>query len=145
MGNEDYGNALLPVQLFHGVNDILPAPGVQHGGRLIQNDALGLHSQNTGNGNALLLSAGQKMGRMLPVFVHSHLAQGLVHSAADFRTGDPQIFRAKRHILFHHIGNDLVVRVLEHHAHIATHCHQPIRIGGIQSADVNLTSGRQQD
>ena len=144
VGNEHHGNALLPVQPSDGVYDLPAASGIQHGGGLVQNDTLRLHGNNARDGDALLLPAGQKMGGVLPVLVHVHLLQGAVHSAADFRAGNAQILRAEGHILFHHVGNDLVVRILENHAHVPADGENPILVGGVDAADVDLAAGGKQ-
>ena len=41
----------------------------------------------------------------------------VIHPAADFFRRHPKVFQGKGHILFHHGGNNLIVRVLKHHAH----------------------------
>ena len=38
--------------------------------------------------------------------------------------GNAQILRGEGHVLLHHVGNDLVIRVLEHHAHAAADLQQ---------------------
>ena len=55
---------LLPVQLVNGGQHLLPADGVQHGGGLVQHDALRLHGDDAGDGDPLLLTAGEQMGRV---------------------------------------------------------------------------------
>ena len=73
VGDEHHGNPLFPVQLFHSLHHIRPASGVKHGGRLVQYNALGFQGNDTRNGHALLLPAGEQMGGVLPVFVHTNL------------------------------------------------------------------------
>ena len=83
------------------------------------------------------------MGGMFPVLIHIHLLQGLVHPAADLGAGNAQILRAKCHILLHHIGNDLIVRVLKHHSHVPADHHEPRFIGSVDPADPHLSPGGQ--
>ena len=64
---------LFPVQLFHSLHHIRPASGVKHGGRLVQYNALGFQGNDARNGHTLLLPAGEQMGGVLPVFVHTNL------------------------------------------------------------------------
>ena len=85
------------------------------------------------------------MGRVGAVIVHVHLFQGAVHSAANFRAGNAQIFRAESNVLLHHIRHDLVVRVLENHAHVSPNGDKPVFIGGVDAADVDLSPGGQQN
>ncbi|CDB30311.1 unknown [Firmicutes bacterium CAG:137] len=74
---------------------------------------------------------------MLPILVQAYLAQGLVHTPPDLLRGHPQIFRGKCHILLHHIGHNLVVRILEHHANGAANGNQVALVLGIHSEDRN--------
>ena len=85
------------------------------------------------------------MGGVAPVFIHTDLLQRLIHPVTDLRAGNAQIFRAEGHILFHHIGNDLVVGILEHHAHMTANLHEKIIVGGVQAADIDLTAAGQQN
>ena len=85
------------------------------------------------------------MGRVGAVLVHVHLFQGAVHSAAYLRAGNAQILRAESNVLLHHIRHDLVVRVLEHHAHVSPNGDKPVFIGGIDAADVDLSPGGKQN
>ena len=121
------------------------ADGVQHGGGLVQDDAPGLHGDDPGDGDALLLSAGEEVGGVLPELVHAHRLQGVVHPAADLLRGHPQILRGEGHVLLHHVGYDLVVRVLEHHAHGAADVQQLLLVGGVHTVHIHLAPGGEQD
>ena len=55
---------------------------------------------------------------------HAHRLQRLLHPAADFQWFHPQILRTKGHIVLHHGSNQLVVGILEDHAHLAPHLPQ---------------------
>ena len=142
---QDYRNVLFLIQTGNGIHYLLAAPGVQHRRWFIQNDAPGFHGDHTCNGNSLLLAAGKKMRRMLAVGVHIHLLQCLIHPISNFRTGNSKIFRAKCHILFYHIGNDLIVGVLKYHSHIPANRHDPLLVGGIDSAHINLAPAGKQN
>ncbi len=116
--------------------------GVQHGGGLVQHDALRLHGDDAGNGDALLLAAGEQMGRVGDKLAHTHGGQGIVHPAADLLRGHAQVLRGKGHVLLHHVGDDLVVRVLEHHAHPAADLQKQFLVGGVHALHVHLAAGR---
>ena len=118
---------------------------IQHSSRFIQHNALRCHRDHTRNGNTLLLSAGQKVRRMERVLAHAHLCQSLIHTVADFRSRNTEIFRTKCHILFHNICYDLVVRILENHTHIAADGNQLIFIGSIHAADPDFSATGQQN
>ena len=133
MGDEHHGDAQTPVQVGDDLHDLLPAPRVQHGGGLVQNDAFRPHGDDSGDGHPLLLSAGEQMGGVLPVLVHPHLLQGLVHPAANLLGGDAQILRGEGHILLHHVCHNLIVRVLKHHAHGAADGNQVLLLPGVHA------------
>ena len=57
------------------------------------------------------------MRRMMAVFIHTDLLQRLVHPAADLLRRNAEILRGKGDVLLDHIGDHLIVRVLEDHAH----------------------------
>ena len=85
------------------------------------------------------------MGGMLPKFIHTHRLQRVVHAPADLGGGDAEVFGGESHVLLHHVGDDLVIRVLKDHAHRAADIQQQIVVGGIHAADKYLAAGRQQN
>ena len=64
MGDEHHGDAHFPVQALDGRNDLLAPVGVEHGGRLIEYDAARPHGDDSRNGHALLLPAGEQVRRV---------------------------------------------------------------------------------
>ena len=64
VGDEHNRHALLPVEPVDGGQHLPPPDGVQHGGGLVQHDALRLHGQHARDGDALLLSAGEQVRRV---------------------------------------------------------------------------------
>ena len=75
-----------------------------------------MHGKHPRNGNALFLSAGQLVGRVFAELVHSHRFQALLHPLPDLFRGYAHVFGSKTHILLHDLTDDLIVRILEHHA-----------------------------
>ena len=55
---------------------------------------------------------------MLFIGRHADSLQRLVHAPADFLRRNAEILGCKRHVLFHDVRDDLVIGVLEHHAHL---------------------------
>ena len=92
---------------------------VEHGRRLVQHDYLRLHGDNTGDGDALLLPAGEEMGGVLAQLIHADLRERRVHAAAYLLRRHAEVFRREGHVVLNDVRNDLVVRVLEHHADAA--------------------------
>ena len=83
------------------------------------------------------------MRRMLPKGIHSHLLQRLIDPLPDLLRHNAQILRGKRHILLHHIGHDLVVRILEHHPDGFTDLEQLLFLRGVDPKDPDLSPARQ--
>ena len=99
-----------------------------------------------GNGDALLLTAGEQMGRVRPgIRTYPPAFRALSTRRRISGAGHAQILRAKGHVLLHHVGNDLVVRVLENHTHAAADCHNSGQVGGVDAVHIHLSAGRQQD
>ena len=145
VGDEHHGDALLPVEAVDGGEDLLPAHGVQHGGGLVQDDAVRLHGDDARNGHPLLLPAGEEMGGVADELRHAHIPEGVVHPAADLCTGDAQVLRGEGHVLLHHVGNDLVVRVLEDHAHPLADGEEVCSLGGVHPLHQDLAAGGDED
>ena len=143
--NEHHSDVLFPVQTADGIHYLPAASWIQHCRWFIQNNALWLHGDDTRDGHTLLLSAGQKMGCVLPVFIHIHLFQGIIHTPADNRTCHTQILRAKGHILLHHIGDNLVIRILKHHTHRSADLDQPVLVRSLHSKDGYTAAAGQQN
>ena len=144
VGDEHHGDAPLPVQRPDGGEHLTPSGGVQHGGGLVQHHALRRHGDHAGDGHPLLLSAGEQMGRVAGKFRHTHRRQRVVHTAADLLGGDPQILRGEGHVLLHHIGHDLVIGVLEHHAHTAADLQQQGLLLGVHAVHIHRAAAGQQ-
>ena len=97
------------------------------------------------NGHALLLPAGQLVRALFPVFIDPGHLHGLVHTRPHFRRGDTQIFQRKSDVLLHYGGDDLVIRVLEHHAHLLADVEQLVLVRSGHILHVYCARLRQQD
>ena len=75
-----------------------------------------MHGDDTGDGHALLLPAGQTVGGLFAVFQHSHGFEALFYALPDFLCGNTHIFGAEADVLFNNLADDLVVRILKDHA-----------------------------
>ena len=56
MSDEDNGDPLLAIQFFQTLEDLSSPEWIQQRRRCIENDAIGFHRQNTGDGDELFLS-----------------------------------------------------------------------------------------
>ena len=76
---------------------------------------------------------------MLSIFVHLHLFEGFVHPAANFRWLHAEILQGEGHVLFYNSGDDLVVRILEHHAHVLPDFKELLFVGSVDAVDEDLS------
>ena len=56
-----------------------------------------------------------------------------------------EVFQRKGHVLFHYGGNDLVVRVLEHHAHGLADIVELLFVCGVHALHIHLAALGQQN
>ena len=103
------------------------------------------HGNHTGNRHALLLTAGKVVGCTLAVFVDAGHLHGVVHPAAHLVLRHAEVFQRKGDIFLHHGGNDLVVRVLEHHAHGLADIVEFLFVCGVHALHIHLAALRQQN
>ena len=145
VGDGHHGDAHVPVQVVDGLHHLLTAPGVQHGGGFVQNQAVRPHGNYACNGNALLLAAGKVVGCALAVLIDAGHLHGVVHAAAHLFRRHTEVFQCKGNVFLHHGGNDLVVRVLEHHTHGLADIIDLVIVCGVHALHVDLAALRQQD
>ena len=101
--DEDDRDAAFAVEAHNGVQHLAPPLRIEHGSRLVEDDAARPHGDHARNGHALLLPAGQKMRRMFAVFIHANELRRLVYAAADLLRRHAEVFRRERHILLDHV------------------------------------------
>ena len=85
------------------------------------------------------------MGCPLPELVDARHLHGVVHPAAHLLGRNAQVLQREGHVFFHHRGNDLVVRVLEHHAHGLADVVELAVVAGVHAFHIDLAAFRQQD
>ena len=126
-------------QLADGFHDLRAAMGVQHGGGLVHNKAVGPHGDNARNRDALLLAAGQLVRRSLALFIDARQLHGLVDAGADLLGRYAEVLRRKGHVLLDDGRHDLVVGVLEHHADLLAHIVEMVLVAGVHALDQHGT------
>ena len=144
MGDRDDRDTGLP-QLADRFHDLTAAVRVKHGGRFVQNKAVRPHGDNARNGNALLLPAGKLVGGSITLFIDACQLHGLVNAGADLLRRNAEVLRRKGDILLHDGGNDLVVGVLEYHAHLLAHIVEMILVAGVHPLDQHRARLGQED
>ena len=119
--DDNGGPGLFPVGA--DVVQYLAASGrVQAGGGLVQNQHPGAHGNDAGDGYAALLPAGQLQGGLFKqFFLHAHKAGCLPHPLVDLLLGELHVLRPEGDVLIHRLLKELILRVLEHQAHLVLH------------------------
>ena len=122
VGHQNDGGLFLPVVGPDVAQNLSGSGGVQSGGGLVQNEHLGLHGDDPRNGHPALLAAGQVEGRLLQGVVgQAHKAGGLAHPAVHLGLVQPHVGGAEGNVPVHRLLKELVLRVLEHQAHLEAH------------------------
>ena len=85
------------------------------------------------------------VGCPLPELVDARHLHGVVHPAAHLLGRNAQVLQRESHVFFHHCGNDLVVRVLEHHAHGLADVVNFALVGGVHPLHQHSACLRQED
>ena len=119
--------------------------GIEHGGRLIEYDAARPHGDDSRDGHALLLPAGEQVRRVQTVVIHPDELQCLVHASADFLRGNAEVLRRKGNILFYDVGDHLIIGILEHHADRAADVDQKRLVGRVHAEYLHTAALRQED
>ena len=101
----------LGVEFVQKVQNLPAVLEIEHGGGFVEDENLAPHGQDSGEDDFLLLPSGEEVGGMIPVFLHPHPSQALLHLADNVRGFQPQIFQAESHIFFHDGRNDLIFGV----------------------------------
>ena len=143
--DQDHGDALFTVEPLDGIEHLAAALRVKHGSRLVEHDALRLHGQHACDGHTLLLSAGEQLRRIGPVFVHADGAERIVDAPADLLRRDAEVFGREGYILLDHVRDDLVVGVLKDHADVLPDGEQLFLVLRVHAVDVHAAAGGQQD
>ena len=121
------GDSANPVQAGDLIQNLISSPGIQPRGGLIQNQHLGIHGQNPGNGHPPFLAAGQlKGGFCVKSLPQSHMLQRLPGPFLTFLLGKSLIFGAKTHIRQHIRLKQLMLRILEYQSHLTSQAPQRI-------------------
>ena len=76
---------------------------------------------------------------------HIDAAQGIADTGLDFIRRDAQVFRPKSHVFFDDGGDDLVIRILEDHAHVLAYLPDIVGVIGPHAADFTRAGRRRQE
>ena len=117
VGDHQHGDAGVG-QLLHQFQNLAHHFGVEGAGGLVEQDHVRIHGKGTGNGNALLLAAGQALGVDVGLVGQAHTGQQLVGALGNgFLVLQLEQTGGQFQVLLHgQVGEE--VEVLEHHAHL---------------------------
>ena len=110
------GRAPLTPQGGNGGKHLVRPLGVEHGGSLVEHDEVGRAREDAGKRHALLLPAGElvDVGTLHAGKPHGGKRRG--RGGLGLARRGAEVERAKRHVLPHDRGDELVLGALEHHA-----------------------------
>ena len=114
MRNQNNRNALFFIQLTHSAKNLFSSVRIQHRGWFIKNNTF-LAIAITPAIATLCFLTSRELIRSGPGMKSSGRRKALLHPFPDFIGRARRFFRSKADILFHHISDDLVIRVLEYH------------------------------
>ena len=117
MGDDQHGHAALGEGL-HDAQHLAHHFGVQGGGGLIKEQDLRVHGHGTGDGDTLLLTAGDLPGPGVDVGGHAHLLQVLHGVGAGLLTAALEYLDLACHAVFQHGHVVEEVEGLKHHPHM---------------------------
>ena len=117
--NENDGGAAV-LQFVQHPHDVGAPLRVEHGGRLVEHEHVGIHRQHAGDGDALLLAAAHARRVGSAIVAHIHGVQRTRDAQSDLIMFNRKILRSERHVVFGDGGDDLVFGMLEHRADAAT-------------------------
>ena len=142
MGGDHYRDAAVR-EGAQNLVDHLCMLGIEGGKRFIEDEQLGLHHQNVGDGHPLFLSAAEKMGRLGAERCDGQPVTDLIHTGADDRFLQTEVIQTKGNLACHAGTEQLIVRLLKNDAHLAAQLQQTLagvihRLSLVQ----NLSFGR---
>ena len=137
MGDHHHGDLFLR-QADHHVQHLLDGLGIQGGGGLVKEDDLGLGAQGPGNGDALLLPAGEGGGVDVGLVPQAHHVQVVPGQRLGFGAAlVVELHGGQGQVPQHgHVGVE--VELLEHHGHVVPHHFGLVAGGQLQTVDVHM-------
>jgi len=118
MFDDQHRQAMLAVQALQRLQDSPRALQVQVRGRFVQDEDAGAHGQDRGNGHPLLLACGEGVHGPLAQVLNARRRQPETAALGHLSRRQPQVARAKGHLLLHREAEELRGRVLEDQPHV---------------------------
>ena len=117
LGDEDRGDAIAGAQGFQQGGYLATAVGIEQGGGFVQDQVARSHRHHRGNGHALFFAPREMVGRVVPIGLQVEGRQCLFDSPLYFVAGQGQILETEGQFGRDRGRDELVVGILQHHAH----------------------------
>ena len=140
MAGEDPG----VLEIAEQAHELAAGKGVEAAGRLIHDQDVRRHGKHRGNGHPFLLPAGEMIGRLVLQMGGAHLFEHVLDPLLDLIHRQPQIERPEGHIIKDRGHEELIVRILEDHAHRAPDLRQGF-LGEREITDADLARSWRSD
>ena len=132
--DDDDGHAQAFVRLAQRLEDEARASGVECGGGLVEDEDARLERQDGGDGDLLLLAAGQRRDLAIAEIGDTHGLERGRDTSLDLVVQHAEVFEAEQHLVLHDGRDHLCVDVLEHAADDARNVRQG-DVAGIPAVD----------
>ena len=111
--HDDEGGARGVEHASDRVADLRDARGVEVRGRFVEEQESRSHRERAGERQALLLPAGERLGRAVQGHVQTHGIQGVMHPRPDLLARDAEVLAPERDVIAHPREDHLRVGVLK--------------------------------
>lgn len=117
MGNHDHGHAMCG-KILHDLEDLADHLGIESRRRLIEEHDVGIHDKRPGDGDPLLLTAGERSWHMANEVGHSDLGKGIDGSGLGLSLASLENLHLGIHAVLEDIHVVEQVELLEDHSHV---------------------------
>ena len=117
--DDDYGDAVLAVDLAQSVKHECGACRVERCRGLVEHEHIGRHGDNRGNRDLLLLSARKRSNLAVTQVTNADGRQRLTDAFFDLVVRHAEVLEAKEHLVFNDGRNHLGIDILQHASHHA--------------------------
>jgi hypothetical protein len=136
-------DGLPTAQSFETLEDLPASRGVEHRSRFVEDENLGFDGKEPGEGDALLLAAGESIGLAVLVAFEADGPYRKGDALPHLVVGDPEVFEAESHVVLHEGGDEAVLGVLEEDAEVFADL-EGLR-GGVASRHAHAARTRPQE